>query len=348
MAFRALLGLIVPLIISLNAAAAEIALKPSPPEQYTVVKGDTLWDISAKFLKNPWQWEQLWEKNKQIKNPHLIYPGDTIYFSIINGKPRLSFNKQSSATRSEQRLLFPHIRETNVDEAIPVIPVGAIAAFLSSPRIVAKDELLNSPYIVDFAGEHLMAGAGDRIYVRSITKPKNLGFTIFRQGETFIQPETGEILGYEAQYIAESILQKLGDPATLLITKSNSELLKGDRLMPTEEGQVALSYFPKAPDKTVRGQIISVLDGVTQIGQHNVVAIDKGTVDGIRQGHVLAIYQRGEKVRDAYAAAVNGTIKLPDEDAGTLMVFRTFGRVSYALVMEASAAIHVLDYVETP
>jgi hypothetical protein len=350
MLFRVIVGFIVPFCISINTWAGDVKLNPSHPEKYSVITGDTLWSIAGKFLQNPWQWQKIWKKNPQIENPDLIYPGDVISFSIVDGKPQLTVASRAGDEKraAGEKTLFPHIRVTSLDEAIQLIPVDAIAPFLTSPRIVSEQDLAESPYIIDFAGEHLVAGAGDRVYVRAILKPKNLGYTVYRQGNVFTHPDSGKVLGYEAEYIADTVLQAIGDPATLLITKSKSELRKGDRLMPTEEGQVALNYFPRPPKAKVKGSIISVLSGVVQIGQHNVVAIDLGTINGIQRGHVLEIYQRGQHVKDNYGTTPNDTVKLPDEDAGALMVFRTFKNISYALVMESSAAIHVQDYVVTP
>ncbi len=371
MAFRTLFGFMVSFFISINSWAEEIQINPTHPDQYTVVEGDTLWDISGKFLHHPGQWPELWSNNSQIKNPNLIYPGDTIYFAVVNGKPQLSLSRygqqaQSSSdspcilseedvkngrtefTVSEDGKLLPCIRETFSKKAIELIPTGSIAQFLTSPKVVAENELNNAPYIVDIAGEHLVAGAGDSVYVRSITQPANQLYTIYRAGSAYVNPETGEILGYEAEYIAETTLQQTGDPATLLITKSDSEIRKGDRVMPKIEEEVTLNYFPRPPEKSINGNIISVLGGVSQIGLYNVVVIDKGIKDGILTGHELAIYQNGNSIRDPYSSIKNDVVKLPDEIAGTLMVFRPFERVSYALVMKATQAIHLLDKVQTP
>jgi len=374
MAFRTLTGLIVSLLISTNAWADEVQINPSHPDQYTVVKSDTLWDISGKFLTHPWQWPELWSHNTQIKNPHLIYPGDTIYFSMVNGKPQLSLSRselpqpQSQANTntpcvlreedykhgrkdfavSEEGKLLPCIRETQLKQAIKLIPTETIASFLSSPKVVNGNELNNAPYVVNFAGEHVIAGTGDRIYVRSITDPSNLSYTIYRPGSAYISPESGETLGYEAQYIADASLQQPGDPATLAITKSAQEIRIGDRIMPNAEQDIALNYFPRPPEESIKGSIIGVLGGVSQIGRYNVVVIDKGTADGILTGHELDIYQRGDIVRDSYSTVKNDLVNLPDEIAGTLMVFRPFERVSYALVMKATQALHVLDKVTTP
>jgi hypothetical protein len=395
MAFRTLAGLIASLFVSLTVwaddqsawsglarnaptgaraltARDEIQINPSHPDQYTVVKSDTLWDISGKFLTHPWQWPELWRHNTQIKNPHLIYPGDTIYFSMVNGKPQLSLSRsdvpqpQANPTStcvlkesdykhgrkdfavSEDGKVLPCIRETDLKQAIRLIPTEAIATYLTSPRVVDEDELGVAPYVVDFAGEHIIVGTGDRVYVRSITEPKTLSYTIYRPRNAYISPENGEILGYEAQYIADASLQQPGDPATLAITKADREIRTGDRIMPTKEEELALNYFPRPPEQSINGSIISVLGGVSQIGRYNVVVIDKGTADGLLVGHELNIYKSGKTIIDAYSPIKNDTVNLPDEIAGTLMIFRPFERVSYALVMKATQALHVLDKVRTP
>lgn len=340
MTFRKTLGLLIPLLFTANIWADSLKIKANHPDQHVVVKGDTLWDISGKFLTNPWQWPELWGNNPQIKNPHLIYPGDILYFSIVNGRPQLSFSKDVS--------LSPRIRETSMDQAIKLIPTDAISQFLTSPKVVNATELESSPYVIEIAGEHLVAGAGDRVYVRSILNPKSLGYTIYRKGETYTSPGTREILGYEAKYIADTTIERSGDPATLMITKSNSEVRRGDRLMGSNENELALNFFPRPPEQSISGSIISVLDGVSQIGRHNIVVIDKGIADGIEVGYTLDIFHRGRLVSDPFANRKNETVRLPDEIAGLLMVFRTFERVSYALVLEANQAIHVLDKVETP
>lgn len=372
MAFRTILGFMIPFFFSISVWADELQINPSHPDQYTVVEGDTLWDISGKFLNHPWQWPELWSYNAQIKNPHLIYPGDTIYFSMVNGKPQLSLSRNEQPTlhnpnspcvlqeedfingrkdfaESENGKVLPCIRESNLKQAIRLIPAGAISQFLSSPRVVGKDELNNAPYVIDMAGEHLIAGAGDRLYVRSITQPESLSYTVYRSGDVYTSPETGEILGYEAKYIADTTLQEVGDPATLFITKASSDIRAGDRLMSNMAKQeITLNYFPKPPEQSITGSIIGVLDGVTQIGKYNVVVIDKGITDGLQPGHELEVYHRGKIVNDPYNPIKNATVKLPDDLAGVLMVFRPFERVSYALVMKANQVMHVLDKVQTP
>lgn len=340
MSFIKTLGFIISLLLSVNIWASSLKINPNHPNQYTVVKGDTLWDISGKFLQNPWQWPQLWNNNPQIKNPDLIYPGDTLYFSMVNGKPQLSLSNNYS--------IKPRIRVSSGNQAIKIIPTDAIAQFLTSPKVVEIDELAMSPYVVEIAGEHIVAGAGDRVYVRSIETPKSLSYTIYRQGEPYLNPETKEVLGYEAIYIADATIERAGDPATLSITKSDREVLRGDRLMINSASELALNYFPHPPNTLISGNIISVLDGVSQIGQHDIVVIDKGLKDGLDTGHILDIYHLGRVINDPYSDKKNGTVKLPDEIAGMLLVFRPFDRVSYALVLEANQSIHILDKVHSP
>ncbi len=332
-------GFIIPLLLSTSAFAENIQLNPEHPNQYTVVRGDTLWDISGRFLANPWEWTKLWQNNPQIKNPDLIYPGDTLHFSIVDGQPRITLSRNVK--------LSPQIREYPIEQAIKLIPTDAISQFLTSPKVVSAGELENSPYVVDFAGEHILAGTGDRIYVRSIKQPQSINFVIYRAGHVYANPLTQEVLGYEAQYIAETTLEKSGDPATLYVHKADQEIRKGDRLMPNTESELALNFFPRPPEMAIEGSIISVLNGVSEIGQHNIVVIDKGQRDGLKIGHTLDIYQRGPVIADTIISDSKEAIKLPDELAGVLMVFRTFDKVSYALVLEATQSIHILDIIRS-
>lgn len=372
MARSKLLSLLLICCFSAMTLAETLQINPSHPDQYTVVHGDTLWDISAKFLRNPWQWPDLWRFNTQIKNPHLIYPGDTIYFSVLNGTPQLSLSRPTSNTTiadnegacvlleddvkngrskfpmTKEGKLQPCIRESGLNQAIKLIPLDKISQFLNSPSVVGANDLNASPYVVALAGEHLIAGAGDNLYVRTITSVQPTAYTIYRAGNTYINPESGEILGYEAMYIADASLLQAGDPATLKIIKSSSEIRTGDRLMPNAEARLTLNYFPRPPDKPIKGNIISVLDGVSQIGLYNVVVIDKGTRDGLAVGHQLDVYQKGVMALDNFSQIKNDFVKLPDEKAGIIMVFRVFNTVSYALVMKASQAIHLLDKVQSP
>ena len=352
MASKAIIGLILSLAVSLSCLADVVALNPGHPTQHIVVKGDTLWGISAKFLKNPWEWPNVWRHNGQIKNPHLIYPGDVISLCYIEGSPMLCVDSNAGSNMASatgnQRMLYPHMRPEGTADAIAMIPIEDITPFLNSPKVVNDKDLEEAPYIVDFSGERLVAGAGSEIFVRSILQPDFLAYTTYRPGKTYTDPETDEILGYEANYIADNIILNLGDPATLLITNSKREVRRGDRLMPTSEKNTVLNFFPGPPEELIQGSIISVLNGVTQIGQYDIIVLSKGEVDGLKVGHILSVMQNGKLIPDPFHKNKNELVKLPDQEAGIALIFRTFERVSYALVMHASKNIRVLDKVRTP
>ncbi len=332
----------VPAAAKSATADSDIAVNPAHPDDYTVVKGDTLWDISARFLSKPWYWPEVWYANPQIKNPHLIYPGDVISLVYVNGRPQLRLRRGGTDK------LSPQIRSEPLDTAIPTIPIDAIQQFLNHSRVVSQQELDAAPYLVESADEHLITGAGDRIYVRRITAPTPLHYGVYQQGKPYRDPDTGEALGVEALYVGDATLQRFGDPSTLLLAHSTREAVIGDRLLPMDENEVQRNFMPHAPATAVKGRIISVVDGVTQIGQHQVVVLNRGTRDGMEVGHVLAIFQAGSTVADKVSGKRGDTVTLPDERAGILMVFRTFDRVSYALVMSATRPIHVLDKVSNP
>ncbi|MGH8556965.1 MAG: LysM peptidoglycan-binding domain-containing protein [Methylococcales bacterium] len=330
------------------SAADEPTLNPSHPERYSVIEGDTLWDISAMFLDEPWRWPEIWQNNPRIKNPDLIYPGDLVALSYLNGKPRLSV--ETTDTEDSVRLL-PRAREESIEDAVPLIPIDAIKQFLAPSRVVSLNELESAPYIVAFAGEHLAGGAGQNIYVKPLNNlDEEKSYMVFRPGPVYKDPETKEIFGYEATYIGDAKLIRGGDPATFQLTRTRDYTLVGDRLLPVLKEKIRLTYQPRAPETKLSGHIISVLDGVSQIGQYNVVTIDRGLEDGLDIGHVLEIYQSGNRIRNiarGYGTS-RKSVKLPDERAGILMVFRPFSRVSYALVMKATGPIHDLDLVKTP
>ena len=324
------------------AVADEMTLNPNHPERYMVVAGDTLWDIAGRFLTHPWDWPKVWHENPQIRNPHWIYPGDELVLSMVDGKPRIEVGMPSEIR------LSPKIRVSPLDQAIPAIPMNAVRQFLSSPKVVGERDMKEAPYVLNFAAEHIVGGAGDRVYVRGIGKETGDAYTIFRAGTAYVRPETGAVLGYEAQYIADTKLQRIGEVSTLLLTRSNQEVRIGDRLLPMEQEQIATAFHPHAAKPSLHGRILAVLNGVSQIGQYNVVVIDQGIADGIEVGHVFNVMQKGLAARDIVNPSFSGTVRLPDENAGYLMVFRPFERVSYALIMHATRNIHVTDLVVPP
>ncbi|MHB1239417.1 MAG: LysM peptidoglycan-binding domain-containing protein [Gammaproteobacteria bacterium] len=345
------LGLV--LLLCGGAQAGTVTLRPDHPNRYVVVKGDTLWGISARFLRDPWMWPEVWSVNPQIRNPHLIYPGDVIVLSYVNGKPQLRLGRAAAGATTAPAgertvVLHPEVRREPLPKAIPTIPMSAILPFLTRPDVVAKGELKAAPYVVEIANEHLVGASGSRIYVRRLTDPAHRRYAVVREGGVYRNPKTQEILGYEAIHLADATLITPGDPATLRLTRVNQEVLTGDRLVPLTDQRVEENFTPHAPKQPVDGQIISVFHGVSQIGQDQVVVLDVGRRDGVRVGDVLAIYQTGARIRDTVEGGLGKTVQLPDERAGLLMVFRPFERVSYALVMSATRAIHLDDTVRNP
>jgi len=335
-------GFVLALLVSTIAiAATPVVVNPTHPERYVVQKGDTLWDIASKFLRDPWRWPDIWQVNPQVENPHLIYPGDELSLTYADGRPLLSLR------RGGERKLSPQVRREPLDAAIPAIPMDAIKQFLSRQFVAEKDELNTAPYVVDFAGEHIAGSAGETVYVRSILDESHIAFDIVRPGRPYIDPVSGEVLAYEARYVGSAELEKPGDPAKLFPVRTALEVLRGDRVIPDVAEIPLQAFHPKAPDQPVEGFIISVLNGVNQIGQYNTVVLNLGEKDGMQRGDVLKIYQGGFRAPDRVRGAGASYVR-PLEEAGVLMVYRTFSRVSLALVMYAQRPLHVLDVVKHP
>lgn len=323
---------------------AAVQLKEGHPDRYTVVKGDTLWDISGKFLSQPWKWPELWHANPQIENPHLIYPGDTLSLVYIDGQPRLMLNRGASRGTIK---LSPQIRSTPMAEAIPTIPLEAINSFLLSNRIVDTPEDFGArPYVVAGNAERVVSGAGDRIYARGQFDDGQAVYGIFRQGKVYTDPETEEFLGINADDIGSGeVVAEEGDIATISLTRSTQEVRLGDRLFATEERAVNSIFMPSEPATDVNGVILDVPRGVNRIGQFDVVTLNKGKIDGLNEGNVLAVYKTGETVRDRITGE---SVKIPDERSGLLMVFRTYEKLSYGLVLYATRDLAIMDKVKNP
>lgn len=339
-----------------SAPVAQLVSRPVPlasghPDEYTVREGDTLWDIAATFLKDPWYWPEVWYVNPQIENPHLIYPGDVLALVTIDGQQRIT-NIRASTYR-----LSPQARITPIDESIASIPYETVAAFLSKGLVLEKSQVDELAYILSIRGDHMMAAAGNDIYVRGgRAAATGTRYSVVHVGDALVDPDDGRTVGYQGLYVGEGVLTRGGDPATVSLTDTSREALRGDRLLP-ENADIPLNFFPKAPDYDIDGQIISVVDGVTLIGQYQVIVMNRGSSHGLAPGDVLTVFQAGDIVRDRYAsgsflskATRSGgeKVRLPDEAAGTVMVFKVYDRIGYGLVMEAFGDIHVLDAVRNP
>jgi len=327
-----------------------VKLQDNAPDRYVVVKGDTLWAIAAKFLKDPWRWPEMWKMNReQIKNPHLIYPGDVIVLDRSGPQPELKIEMGGTVK------LSPRIRVEDVSkQAIPSIPPKVIEPFLSRPLVIEADGLDNAPRIIAAQADRVYLGSNDVAYVSGI-KDSKVGsqWQIYRPGKPIIDPESGKTLGYEAVYLGESRVTRAGDPATILIFGAQREIGKGDRLVAA--GPLTFeSYVPHAPTIPIQGRIIATRGGLGETGPQNVVTINRGSRDGLEPGHVLALLRLGRTVEDRtpnhkwFGVDKVKETKLPDERYGLVFVFRTFDRVSFALVMSATRPVLVGDVVTTP
>jgi hypothetical protein len=321
---------------------AAVELNGNVPETYTVKKGDTLWGISGMYLVEPWRWPELWDVNPQIDNPHLIYPGDELYLVWVDGQPRLRLR------RGRNVKLSPNMRVNPLDLAIPVIPLDQIGPWLLRHRIMGAGEINHSAYVVAGDQEHLISGPGDRVFGRGVFPDDERSYGIYRAGETYYDPLTNELLGYQAQDIgnARMLTSNKNDVVELEVTRVAEEVRLADRLLPMEERILDATFHPRPPAVDLEDAfMISVHGGVTQIGEMSIVVINKGTREGLAIGDVVAVYQSGIFVYDKVAQE---NVLLPDTRAGLALVFETYEKASYAIILKASRPLKVMDKVKNP
>lgn len=367
-----------PVTATQHSTAEQVATQGVPlaelaadaPDMYVVKRGDTLWDISGMYLKRPWRWPELWGMNLQaIHNPHLIFPGQTLYLDKTGGVARL---RTTASGEPETVRVSPRTRSDSLsDTALPTLKPHLIEPFLAEPLVVDAETLKQAPRIVGTFEERVLMSTGDRIYARGDAanplrtdpgEPRQ--FRVFRDAIAMKDPLTGDILGYEAQYLGKAVLVR-GEtfedssngkggmvseyvPASLDITGIKEEIRTGDRLLPAP-ARTFTSYLPHAPQLDVDARVVSIYgsSAMANAAQNNVVAINLGSQDGIEVGHVLSLMTKGNRVRDVNDG-VRTEIKLPSERNGMVMVFRTFDRVAYALILNVSVPVRVGDRLVNP
>jgi hypothetical protein len=388
--------LIISLIILCSCVASAPAattedLAVDAPDRYVVVRGDTLWAIAKRFLKDPWKWPDLWKANQeQIRDPHWIYPGDVLVLDRSAEQMRLKL------LRADTVKVIPEIRATErPPEPIPTIPTADIEPFLSKPLVIAQNQLADAPRIVRTQESRVAVGAGDIAYATGITKEKGLYWQLFRPGSPLIDPVSNETLGYVAIYLGDAKVERLGDVSTMQIVSAGQEIYAGDYLQPAPRDITLDGYMPHAPTKKIDGRIIALYNQLYETGPNAIITLNRGTRDGLEVGNVLAIYRNlnaptftlresalwgrtgfiyndknprtnyqneplGDRNSPIYGrigpAGANfkddktnvPIVTLPDERYGLLLVFRVFDRASYALVMNASRPVNVLDIVTNP
>jgi LysM repeat protein len=332
-------------------------LAANAPDSYTVKRGDTLWDISRLFLKSPWRWPELWGMNlDQIRNPHLIYPGQILFLDKSGGRARLRVGQQVGPDGTLK--LSPRVRSSALgDGAIPSIPFHLIEPFLNEAVIFQGNELETAPRIVATQEGRVLLSRGDTAYVRGELAQQR-EFRIFREAKPLRDPSTKEILGYEANYVGSAEYQRQGEtrtgadgkpeivPATFTVTSIKQEAGVGDRLAPSPAREFS-NYAPHAPQGPTSGQIVGIYGDSLTAGQNQIVSLNKGAADGMERGHVLALWRTGSRVIDKTDAS-RPTIKLPDERHGMLFVFRVFDRMSYALILSVRDPVKPGDSFTQP
>jgi len=343
--------------------AETIVYEPEHPQTYIVQEGDTLWDISSVFLQDPWYWPEIWFKNPQVENPHLIYPGDTLAIIYVGGEARVQVltrgedgtvqTQTQTPTQTASGLqvvkVSPRVRSKSIDATIPSIPIESIRHLLERPIIVDEDTLNKSAYVLSSLDNHLINSINDKLYVRKLdTSSGNGRYHIYRPSRALFDPITNELLGYEAIYVGESKLLLRGDPASVRVTNSEREILRNDRVMPMDNTNFERDFFPKPPSSEVSGEIVSLLDAISKSGAFQTIAINLGNRDGVESGNILSILRNGSVIADKTETDPNFMVKLPDEKIGMAMVIRSFEKMSYALIMEADMPISVNDFVESP
>ncbi|WP_049723008.1 LysM peptidoglycan-binding domain-containing protein [Gilvimarinus polysaccharolyticus] len=341
----------VVLALSLSVAnlytwAESSPIKSDSPDEYVVVKGDTLWGISDLFLESPWMWPEIWQANPDIENPHLIFPGDVVRLVYVDGKPRLTVNRTVRLAPNSDAKLKPTIRVMPLDEAIPAVPLDKIASYLSRSRIVMPDEIAGAPYMLAGPERRLIVGEGDLAYARGTFDEDIDNYNIFREGEKFIDEETGELLGIHALGVGGARVRNVdGDIGRLDITRSYEEIRVADVLLPARERSIDSIFYPSAPDFPIEAEILAVEGGVNRVGKMDIVIINKGDREGVQAGNVFRVFVRGELVDDRVAGE---RIQLPDEEAGLVMVFNTFDKLSFGIVMESTRPMTVGDALRNP
>ena len=320
------------------------------PERHVVVRGDTLWGIAGQFLKEPWRWWEIWKLNRsEINSPHRIYPGQVVILDRSGATPVLKLGQVLSTGSSGVDKLEPTIYEDRTVEPIPTIPPQAIQPFLSEPRIVEAGVLDKAPRILATEEDRVMLGVGNIAYVVGIATKDNL-WQAYRPASPLKDPETGEVLGFEAFYLGSMRVNRPADEGgttTMEVVSTKREMGVGDRLMPAARPDV-VSYAPHAPTSPLEGRIASIYDGLGEAGPQSIVTINRGAAQGVELGHVLAIYSRGKTIKIKDGEDKNKVYHLPDERMGLLLVFSVYDRISYALVMSAKRPVAVGDIVRKP
>ena len=341
---RIISALILAVTAACASAAEPLTLVDNPPDRHIVVKGDTLWGISGKFLKQPWRWPEIWQMNKEeIKNPHWIYPGDIILLDTSSGSPRL---KMAKRVTGQDGKIQPTVHSSPSQQVIPSIPPNVIEPFISQPLIVESSDSNIGAKITAAQEDRMLLGTGDSFYASGIPDASIEKWHVFRKGKALKDPETGEIIAYEAFFLGNARLIKPGQPATLRVTLAKEEMARGDELIPAPPPEIT-SYVPHRPDREIAAKVMSIYGGVEEGGATSVVSLTRGKNDGLEVGNVVALYRNRVSI-NIDDRGVRTTTPVPEERYGLAFVFRVFDRVAYALVVDSSKSVIIGDSARNP
>ncbi len=319
-----------------------IPIAADAPERYVVQTGDTLWDISARFLRDPWYWPEIWYINPQVENPHLIYPGDVLVLTWVDGQPRVTVESGGAVRMS------PRVREQPLSEAIRAIPWRIVQAYMSRPTVLAEEQVAGAPYVVTARDRRMITATGDELYARRIADaPVGTNYLVYHVSDELKDPEDGEVIGYEGVYTGSGTTTRPGDPATLVLTAAARETREGDILLP-DTVDVGLDFIPRPPSGEVDGLIMDVVDDRLVVGEYQVVVINRGARDGLEPGNVLSVWQVGQEVTDTTPNRESSKVTLPDERVGVFIVFKAWDRISFGLVLDSQREMRVGDSVRSP
>lgn len=342
--------LLILLCFLLSTTNHALTLRPDSPPRYVVQHGDSLWSIASRYLKNPWEWKALWRANPNIKNPNRLYPGAILILDYYQSHPYIRVLSNGTVK------LSPNARVSSLDKAIPPIPLDDIKPFLDESLILDEDVLSRAPYVIALMGERMLGGQGDEVYVKGLHPSKELpkggtiAYSLFRAGKNYIDPRTKELLGYKATLVGYGELSAGGEPATVLLTNINVGIRKEDKVLINNSPEFDFFFEPQTPVRRVSGCIIEMPDGMptgnNQTAVGGVIVINIGAESGLEAGDVLGIYKKRRVVPDPKNHLIS--IKLPAERIGEAMVFRTFTRTSFALIVRSTQAVYLLDTVTNP
>ena len=355
--------------------ADTLQLQPDHPERYVVTPGDTLWDIANRFLRSPWLWPRVWKINEHIANPHLIYPGDVLMLTYVDGQPQLQLLRNGKLSPGDTEpapepgpdgttaapttpgrtlpspnvsgvtRLQPTVRSEPLPYAIPTLSPDVISPFLTQPLAIEKKYLKDSGYITVGLDDRIALGNLSKFYARGMKKMEGEYFYIFRIGEPLRNPDNGEILAYEAMHLGDALMLQPGDPAKLQITRVTQEISPKDRLLPADTSVALPYYYPHPAPKGIKARIAAAHNAVSEIGPFQAIVLNVGKEKGVEEGHIFRVLRHAGKHKDPVSRS---NYALPDEESGLAMVFRVFDRVSYALIMRATLPIHIGDTVVAP